>query len=450
MHGSRRFFSSTDLPGTFQYETEQPRVIVPLSVETFPTRDTLTATPIRDSKKTALRSGSANGTNLSKHNLYESNPQKPFSFQEFTSEWSSSSRIGASPMWSAPCHCSLPPRNATAAMKSSSRRIRYAVVGLGHIAQIAVLPAFAHAKNSELVALITGDPKKAKKLADNYAVPAFHYDDFEQAVEEQKIEAIYIALPNTQHRPFTERAARVGVHVLCEKPMATTEKDCRAMIAACDNAKVHLMIAYRLHFAPAHLQAIALARAGKLGDLRFFSSIFGMQVKSDNIRTDPKDGGGPLRDLGVYCINAARYLFDDEPIEVRAAGLVVVALQAALSTRGSTQNLIFHSDRGSQYGSVVCRELLAKANIQQSMSARANPYDNAFAESFVGTLKGEMLRDGCFESMEDARTEIFEYIEAYYNRIRRHSALDYCAPEVFELQEPQRIADQKRAFPENS
>ena len=179
-------------------------------------------------------------------------------------------------------------------------------------------PAFAHAKNSELAALISGDPKKRKKLSQNYGVPAFHYDDFEDAVEEHEIGAVYIALPNPQHRAFTQRAARSGVHVLCEKPMATSERDCLAMIAACEKAEVRLMIAYRLHFVPAHLQAIALARSGKLGELRFFSSIFGMQVKADNIRTDSKDGGGPLRDLGVYCINAARYLFGDEPVEVRA------------------------------------------------------------------------------------------------------------------------------------
>ena len=122
--------------------------------------------------------------------------------------------------------------------KKAQKKVRYAVVGLGHIAQVAVLPAFAHAKNSELAALITGDPKKQQKLSRIYGVPAFHYDGFEQAVEEQEIEAVYIALPNTQHRPFTERAARAGVHVLCEKPMATSEKDCQAMIAACDEAGV--------------------------------------------------------------------------------------------------------------------------------------------------------------------------------------------------------------------
>jgi glucose-fructose oxidoreductase len=235
-------------------------------------------------------------------------------------------------------------------MKTSHRPVRYAVVGLGHIAQVAILPAFAHAKNSELVALMTGDPLKAKKLATKYEVPAFHYDDFERAVAEQQIEAVFIALPNTQHRPFTERAAQAGVHVLCEKPMATTEKDCRAMISACEKANVRLMIAYRLHFAPAHLEAIALAQSGKLGDLRYFSSIFGSQVEPDNIRTDPKDGGGPLRDLGVYCINAARYLFGEEPVEVRAL---------TLSKRGdkrfgkieemSSALLIFPGERVAQF-----------------------------------------------------------------------------------------------------
>src|SRR5687767_11142990 len=98
-------------------------------------------------------------------------------------------------------------------MKTSKKRVRYAVVGLGHIAQVAVLPAFAHAKNSELAALISGNPTKEKKLSQKYGVPAFHYDDFERAVEEEQIDAVYIALPNTQHRPFTERAAKLGVHV---------------------------------------------------------------------------------------------------------------------------------------------------------------------------------------------------------------------------------------------
>jgi len=210
-------------------------------------------------------------------------------------------------------------------MKSSSRRIRYAVVGLGHIAQFAVLPAFAQAKkNSELAALVSGDPKKIRKVSEKYGVPAVSYDEFEQVVEREQIDAAYVALPNAQHREFTERAARVGVHVLCEKPMAIGERDCRAMIRACAKANVRLMIAYRLHLTPAHLEAVALARSGKLGNLRYFSSVFGMQVKARNIRTDASDGGGPLYDLGVYCINAARYLFGDEPMEVQGVTTATV------------------------------------------------------------------------------------------------------------------------------
>ena len=115
------------------------------------------------------------------------------------------------------------------------------------------------------------------------------------------------------------------------------------------------------------------------------------------------------------------------------ADLVLEALQQALGTR-SVNRTIFHSDRGSQYGSAPFRGALAKAGMRQSMSARANPYDNAWTESFIGTLKSEMLQDGCFENATDARTEIFDYIEGYYNHHRKHSALDYLTPSQFETQ----------------
>ena len=98
--------------------------------------------------------------------------------------------------------------------------------------------------------------------------------------------------------------------------MATSVEDCDAMIEACDEADVKLMVAYRLHFEPANLHAIELARSGRLGELRFFSSVFGQQVREGDIRTRRDAGGGALFDMGVYCINAARYLFRDEPSEV--------------------------------------------------------------------------------------------------------------------------------------
>lgn len=196
------------------------------------------------------------------------------------------------------------------------KKIRYAVVGLGHIAQAAVLPAFEHAENSELVGLVTGSPEKDQELSERYGVNAYSYDDLETALEREKVDAVYVATPNILHREHTERAARAGVHVLCEKPMATTQDDCEAMIRATAQNHVKLMIAYRLHFNDANLHAVRMAKSGDLGEIRYFGSLFGLQVKEGNIRTRKALGGGTLFDIGIYCINAARYLFRSEPIEV--------------------------------------------------------------------------------------------------------------------------------------
>ena len=111
--------------------------------------------------------------------------------------------------------------------------------------------------------------------------------------------------------------------------------------------------------------------------------------------------------------------------------LVVAALDQALGSRPA-RHLVFHSDRGSQYGSAAFRKTLARAGILQSMSARANPYHNAWSESFIGTLKSEMLQGGCFQNADDARTELFDYIEGYYNNHRKHSSLGYKTPNQFE------------------
>jgi predicted dehydrogenase len=197
-------------------------------------------------------------------------------------------------------------------------KVRYAVVGIGNIAQVAVLPAFRHAReNSELCALVSGDPEKLAELGARHHVPVTgSYDELEDVIDRAGIDAVYLAVPNRQHREFTERAARAGVHVLCEKPMAIDEDDCLAMIRACDDRGVKLMIAYRLHFEIANLEAIEIVRSGRLGDARYLSSAFSQQVRPGDIRTKGDLGGGALYDLGVYCVNAARYLFRAEPESV--------------------------------------------------------------------------------------------------------------------------------------
>jgi len=204
--------------------------------------------------------------------------------------------------------------------QAGKKKVRYAVVGLGHIAQVAVLPAFAHVENAELAALVSGDPEKLEKLGRRYKVKArFSYDQFEDCLKSGAVDAVYIALPNHLHREYTERAARAGVHVLCEKPLAVTEEDCLAMIRTCEENEVKLMVAYRLHFEEANLKAIDLVQGGSLGEPRLFDSVFTMQVKEGDIRLNPRElGGGPLYDIGIYCINAVRNLFGAEPMEVMA------------------------------------------------------------------------------------------------------------------------------------
>jgi len=196
--------------------------------------------------------------------------------------------------------------------------VRYAVVGLGHIAQVAVLPAFAHARrNSRLTALVSDSARKRNTLGRKYRVGrTFSYIHYDACLAE--VDAVYIALPNSMHAEYAVRAAEAGVHVLCEKPMAVTADECQRMIDACRQHRVKLMIAYRLHFEEVNLGAIDLVRQGRIGRPKFFNSSFSMTVRDENIRTKRDLGGGTLYDIGVYCINASRYLFRAEPKEVMA------------------------------------------------------------------------------------------------------------------------------------
>ncbi len=200
-------------------------------------------------------------------------------------------------------------------MDDPAHTVRYGVVGLGWMAQEAILPAFSNAENATLTALVSGDEKKLRVLGDRYHVDGrFDYDDYESCLE--MVDAVFIALPNHLHRDYAVRACEAGVHVLCEKPMATTETACREMMEAAEAAGVRLMVAYRLHFDPGNLRALDVVRSGSLGDLRYFSAVFNEPVRDvDDIRLQEHTGGGPLFDIGVYCINAARHVFGDEPTE---------------------------------------------------------------------------------------------------------------------------------------
>jgi predicted dehydrogenase len=204
--------------------------------------------------------------------------------------------------------------------RSKPAPVRFAVVGLGHIAQAAVLPAFKHSKGrAQLTALVSDTPAKLKQLGKRYGVKSLHsYETATDLFESGEIDAVYVALPNSMHAEWTIKAANAGLHVLCEKPLAPTVRECQQMIEACDQNGVQLMTAYRLHFERCNLEVADLVRKKRIGAARYFDSQFSMQVKAGNIRTKADLGGGPEYDIGIYCLNAARYVFAADPTQVWA------------------------------------------------------------------------------------------------------------------------------------
>lgn len=212
-------------------------------------------------------------------------------------------------------------RAKTESPRRTQRReavVRYAVVGLGHIAQRAVLPVFKKkGLNSRLTAIVSGDPKKLSLLGRAYGVAGrYDYEQYQELLTSGDIDAVYIGLPNSLHERYSVPALQAGIHVLCEKPLAGSVAECRRMIAAAEESGAKLMTAYRLHFDAANLEIIRLVEAGKIGDPKIFSSLFSYQIKGRNSRLEGDLDGGALLDIGIYCINAARYIFRDEPVRV--------------------------------------------------------------------------------------------------------------------------------------
>jgi predicted dehydrogenase len=198
-------------------------------------------------------------------------------------------------------------------------KIRFAVVGAGWISQEAFLPAVQQTGNAEVVAIVSGNETKARQLADFYGIRAvYDYSAFDTMAASGTVDAVYIATPNSSHCEFAVRAAKHGLHALVEKPLATSIADAQTMIAAAKSANVFLMTAYRLHNDPATLRVVELVASGEIGDPRFFSSSFAFQSAPDNHRLKASHWGGPLQDLGVYCLNAARHVFRDNPLQAMA------------------------------------------------------------------------------------------------------------------------------------
>ncbi len=203
------------------------------------------------------------------------------------------------------------------------RRLGVAVVGLGHLSLMQILPGLAQARHVKLAALVSGNRDKAHALAAQYGLPdtgIYGYDDFDRIRDNPAVDIVYIVLPNAMHREWTERAAAAGKHVLCEKPMATSSADAQAMVDAVKAAGKQLMIAYRCQYEPYNRAVIKLARGGELGDLRLIEAVNGQNDAANGQWRQVRAlaGGGSMPDVGLYCLNAARYVTGEEPIEVSA------------------------------------------------------------------------------------------------------------------------------------
>ncbi|PZU59125.1 MAG: glucose-fructose oxidoreductase [Sphingobium sp.] len=205
---------------------------------------------------------------------------------------------------------------------AADRRIGYAIVGLGSYATRQIMPNFAGCDHARLVALVSGTPAKLDQYGAQYGIPKTHrysYADYDRIRDNPDIDVVYVVLPNSMHAEYSIRAAQAGKHVMCEKPMAISVAECEAMIAASRKAGKKLMIGYRSRFEQYNRLAIDLARSGHVGPTRLITAEHGFPIRPGQWRLDrPLSGGGSMMDIGIYSLNAARYLTGEEPVAVSA------------------------------------------------------------------------------------------------------------------------------------
>lgn len=202
--------------------------------------------------------------------------------------------------------------------KSKDARVGYAIVGIGKLSAEELIPAARISKNAYIAALVTSEEDKGEAFARAFDLTAddvYSYDEFEQLSERDDVEAVYIVLPNSLHLEYVRRAAAMGKHILCEKPLGMDADEAQAMVAACQKAKVLLMTAYRCQYTPEHWAARDAVQDGKIGDVRLLQSVH-VQVEDDpsawRLKKDLA-GGGPLVDIGIYSVNIIRFVLGREP-----------------------------------------------------------------------------------------------------------------------------------------
>ncbi|WP_051313226.1 Gfo/Idh/MocA family protein [Sporocytophaga myxococcoides] len=207
-------------------------------------------------------------------------------------------------------------------MSNTNRKLGLAMVGLGKYSTGQLMPAIVQSESFRLRGIVTGSEEKAQEYSTKYDIPEkniYNYENFDSIKDNPDIDIVYIALPNSMHEEYVIRAALAGKHVITEKPMATSVKQCERMINTCKNANVQLFVGYRLHFEPHHLEAMKVGQTEAKGKLKKIIGSFGFKIEDNGQWRLQKDlaGGGSLLDVGIYVIQAARYVVGKNPIAIK-------------------------------------------------------------------------------------------------------------------------------------
>ncbi len=296
------------------------------------------------------------------------------------------------------------------------------MVGLGSIAQSSILPAFAHCKNAELVALVGRDPKKTARLAQEFEV-SFHYpsEAFAECLANPEVSAVYIATPQGEHARLTIQAAEAGKHVLCEKPLATTPEQCATMVNVCRRSRVLLMTAYRKYYEPSTLYLKQLVQSGKLGRIDVihtaFSELHSPGTSLPWLLDVKMAGGGPLMDLGIYCVNTTRWLAGEDPVEVSAQSWVNDTARYREVEEGISFSLRFPSglraQGSSSYGAAMASFIFVQGSAGWASLSPAFQFEDD--RQLTGKI-GKRHFERTFKTVDEFAPEIDAFAKAIQNQ----------------------------------
>jgi predicted dehydrogenase len=306
------------------------------------------------------------------------------------------------------------------------KKVGFAVVGLGNIAQGSVLPAFANSKKSRLVALVSRNKKKAARLARKFKASAFYASgEFAECLANPEVSAVYVATPPGEHAAFTIQAAQAGKHVLCEKPLAANAEQSATIVEACRKCNVLLMTAYRKYFEPSSLYLKQLIQSGVLGRIDVihtaFSELYSPPTSPAWLVERKLAGGGPLMDLGIYCVNTSRWLVEEDPNEVSAFAWTHDTTRFGDVEEGISFHMRFPSGLivygSSTYGAALSSLIYVQGTKGWISLAPAFPFDED--RRLIGKIGGRRL-DRKFKIMDEFSLEL----DAFASAIQKNHSVE--------------------------